>query len=139
MGFRQKIIVNQQRLQKFELDDAVPGKEEAVETVELKPVTSSVVQTRREHSKDEDASNDNKIDQNNVPVKSPASADPDEDFNGDSIRDDSSENSDTMLVEEPLQKPMERLANLPGTSQLRICPYCSQEFTRNGTKTHVSD
>lgn len=148
MAFQQKILANQRRIVKLELEDTVPVKKETSETKDLEMVEiktesfefepSPVMQSWQEPLKTEIIETEIKIDQDDVPVDVPASPASDEDFKTEFFQDDGSESSDSDLTEEFLEPEEKPLKKKPETSKTRVCPYCAGVFTSAGITAHVS-
>lgn len=156
VGFQQKIIANQRRIVKQELEDTATVKEETatikeetaltedLEMVEIKTECfefelPAVEQSWQEPPKAEIIETEIRIDQKDISLASPASAVSEDDFKADFFRDAGSESSDSDLTEEEFLEPEEKIEKKkPETSKTRVCPYCAGVFTSAGITEHVS-
>lgn len=139
---------------KQELEDTATVKEEAatmkeetvtkdLEMVEIKTECfefelPAVEQSWHEPPKAEIIETEIKIDQDDVPAASPASASSDDDFKAEFFRDDGSESSDSDLTDEFMEPEETIEKKKPETSKTRVCPYCAGVFTSAGITEHVS-
>lgn len=149
LGFQQKIIENQRRIEKFELDD--PVKEEAVETAvllteiktecfEFDP-SAVIVQSWQEPPKEEikETEDQNLLEKRISPIdlkEAPALDDSDDDFGptlqlNESVKKSESKTKKEKIVEEVKPPEEPRLK--------RVCPYCAETLNKNGMTAHVSN